>query len=271
MMSIVQSGALWTTQVACLNDSKEIDYAADLFLRSLAKNLNDPNLPEISKRFVEQVIITTPRRAALESEFYVACLSEVEDDLSQWRGYAGGEGGFALGFDVNLMTSSVTGMGLLSKVSYDEKYNSDLASRIAQETISLFENGVASRPGVNPADWANAFMPEWRWLITHLGASVKHPSFSAEREWRYIRGGIESDIPSMKYRSRGSAITSHIPCSFLPSESSGPQILSLSDIIIGPSRYADVSEYSIRRLLATAQHYAPGSVSVRKSTTPFQG
>lgn len=271
MMGIVQSGSIWTTQVACLNDSKEIDYAADLFLGAMHANLSDPNLSSTSRNFVEGIIQTTPRRTALESEFYVACLTEVGDDLSQWRGYAGGEGGFAIGFDVKMMISSVTGMGYLSKVSYDPKYNSNLARRIAAATIAIFENGIAARPGVNPEDWANAFMPDWRWLITHLGASVKHPSFCAEREWRYIRSLVPSDISTMKYRSRGGMITSHIPRGFLPSSGSGPQVLSLSDILIGPSRHADASEISVHRLLATAQHYAPGSVVVHKSTIPFQG
>lgn len=30
--------------------------------------------------------------------YFVACFSEVEDDLSQWRGYGGGDCGYAIGF-----------------------------------------------------------------------------------------------------------------------------------------------------------------------------
>ena len=59
----------------------------------------------------------TSRDFAGEGHF-VTCFSEVEDDLSQWRGYGGGECGYALGFDAfpHALSQIIQGLKLLAQL-----------------------------------------------------------------------------------------------------------------------------------------------------------
>jgi hypothetical protein len=97
-IKIIQSGELWATQTACLNDTTELVYSADQLLRRVKAKMDAPHNPAIDP-------ILTRLNEALSnpdievSSVFVTCLSERRDDLSQWRAYAGGEGGYAVQFD----------------------------------------------------------------------------------------------------------------------------------------------------------------------------
>jgi hypothetical protein len=91
-VGIVESGSLYATQVACLNDSTEIRYALKLYRDALTelreKNAQDTDAQE----FLSQVIAMSSDDPSSPSHgpsrFFVTCFSSVEDDLNQWRAYS---------------------------------------------------------------------------------------------------------------------------------------------------------------------------------------
>ena len=92
---------MWATQVACLNDTTELTYAADR-LRQRVKRRTLVATPTDSlkvgtfrSRLAEVLLNPYPETAGM----FVTYFTEKRDDLSQWRSYSGGEGGYAIQFD----------------------------------------------------------------------------------------------------------------------------------------------------------------------------
>ena len=119
---------------------------------------------------------------------YVTCFCEEGDLLSQWRGYAAGVGGFALGFrvaeedfdpgvDTELdMLGGTTSRVRLIKVAYSHE---------AQQTLV---DNVVDRMGATGEEPALQELFE-------LHVSLKNPAFAEEDEWRLITfRKDESDI-----------------------------------------------------------------------------
>ena len=97
LISIIESGTLYSTQVSCLNDATEIRYAASKLREALSSMLPGMKTEDPTTKFLERYIEllhdndAVPNNVALP--YFVSCFSTLEDDLSQWRSYSGGENG----------------------------------------------------------------------------------------------------------------------------------------------------------------------------------
>jgi hypothetical protein len=109
LIGIVSSGALWATDLGFMNDSTEFIYGRSMIL-SQAPEMATKAQSEMGKRLLNAVddIVYKP------GGFYAACFCENGDLLSQWRGYAGGVGGYSIGFTAHnwTQTQSWGGFGL---------------------------------------------------------------------------------------------------------------------------------------------------------------
>jgi hypothetical protein len=97
LIGILTSGQIWSTQIACLNDSLEHRYFAGLVHAAVnveRKRNTDPDI-DVLLRVADDALSNVD--TSTEGRF-VACFSEVRDDLAQWRGYGGGECAFSIGF-----------------------------------------------------------------------------------------------------------------------------------------------------------------------------
>jgi hypothetical protein len=120
LIEIIKSGELWATQVACLNDSSELLYPIELLRAKVCKASKSPIslevgflLKQIEEGLSAQTIDTEGR--------FLSCFSEDGDDLSQWRAYGGGEGGYAIEFDSLHLRQNQPPTTILGKVEYREK------------------------------------------------------------------------------------------------------------------------------------------------------
>src|SRR4051812_47152814 len=90
-LGIIQSGSIYATQVASLNDLNETKYATDLFKAAIRQLIEEKKDDEVARGFLHRVLDfvkddpTTPTHGT--SKFFVACFSAEEDDLSQWDRY----------------------------------------------------------------------------------------------------------------------------------------------------------------------------------------
>jgi len=101
LTSIVESGSIFATQVSCLNDATEIRYSAKGLreaLSALASGM-DEQQPEAAfvKRYIQLLQDNEAAPNSVALPYFVSCFSSLEDDLSQWRSYGGGENGYAIG------------------------------------------------------------------------------------------------------------------------------------------------------------------------------
>src|SRR5580704_1767642 len=98
LIEMIGSGEMWSTQLGCLNDASEVVYPIELLHAKAKKHLAASTVPEVTT-LLERIVSGLAKSSILTEGRFVACFSEDGDDLSQWRGYSGGEGGYSLEFD----------------------------------------------------------------------------------------------------------------------------------------------------------------------------
>ena len=131
LAKMLKSGEIWSTQVSCLNDSQEIRHGLDL-MRDVLKHLpTGGDRHDAFKAFLMDRLTKLPRSYM---NCFVLCLSEKKNDLSQWRGYSGGENGVSVGLDSDALLSKIatSRMPRLVKVEYDEMENRRKARQLLE-------------------------------------------------------------------------------------------------------------------------------------------
>jgi hypothetical protein len=94
-LGILQSSTLFAAQVAALNDSKETEYATDLFKQAVRQVIAEKSADNDAVTFLNAVLEfvkeepENPTRGI--SKFFVTCFSADGDDVNQWAKYAKGK------------------------------------------------------------------------------------------------------------------------------------------------------------------------------------
>ena len=134
LLGILQSREIWSTHYTCLNDEAELNAGF-----KLAANLINLYEQKFQQKEHVQILLAQMKRLLLgevlpelkqppfgfpESflgehyECFVTSFSEENDDLAQWRAYGSGEGGYALGFEPEIVdhVSNTPPLGSVSLV-----------------------------------------------------------------------------------------------------------------------------------------------------------
>jgi hypothetical protein len=263
LMGIVESGTIFATQVSSLNDATEIRYSAmrlrDALTKILAEMNDDQPALIIMKKYLEllQDDDASPNSVALP--YFVSCFSSLEDDLSQWRSYGGGENGYAIG----IFTKDLFGAtnSLVARVNYDPDLHMKLADEAARATIRFYEEGL--KMGIE--NWENQFLLAWDSALTQLAPLAKDPGFSVEKEVRVIDQLQGYELGQLKVLQRKTMMSRHLPMKF-PASGQTSRV-PISRVIIGPCRHREITRVSVDTLLR-AHGYQ--NVSVVSSQRPYQ-
>lgn len=264
LIGILQSGELWSTHVSCLNDQMELRYSRRLLLNKIIEVSNGIVSKE-GMRFLELVKLRLAEDDTTTSEWFVTSFSTKMDDLSQWRAYGFGEGGYAIGFDFSKLNdrNKVDNADIVP-ICYDIETQSDIAKNVAQMTLRYFLQGLSGKDR-NFETWSEKFLIEWGKHLTYLAPLIKHPKFFEEHEWRLVRQLRPNEHTKLTYRSKSTMIARHLPLKL----SEPDKILPITKIIVGPSRNKNVSRISVGDLLKSSL-YPDGKVQVVESEVPFQ-
>lgn len=269
LIAIVETGSLWATQLSCLNDYSELSYAMRLVRREL-EALHSLHRGNVAVTLMlDSAIDGLQERYSATNEWFVCCLSANEDDLSQWRAYGRGEGGYAIG-----LSSAVLGLlgarqyHFLAAVNYDTAAHLALAKVIAAEVVRSFTQSLAANPNRNSAlaAWINQFLGAWRNSLVYLGPILKDAAFQAEHEWRIMHRLQPGDVKNLKFRQKQTLMSRHLPLHFRPPD--GSNVLPIAKVLVGPSRNAHVSQVSVGDLL-NAHSYGSGT-PIAASKIPYQ-
>ena len=270
LLSIVESGSIYATQVLSLNDSSEVRYGQHLIRDAfLTVRSAEDSLPPVEAEFLERLIknsveLDAPNRP---SDWFVTCFSREKDDLSQWRAYGGGENGFAIAFRAKLLFHPEN---LLVRVNYSKEQHLAVCTNLAKATLDFFREGLAARTEQKDRDsWPDEFLQEWdRWL-QQLAPMVKDPAFKTENEYRIIHRFNGYEMAKLRFRQKQSLMSLHLPLLFPPpaSATSHSNMLPIQEIMVGPSRHKEVSRVSVELFMRQKGYFA---VPVTVSTIPFQ-
>lgn len=215
---------------------------------------------------LEEIIEVLERPIRGLPGWYVTCFTEDGDELSQWRGYGSGEGGFSIEFDsIYMRGMSHQGQVMLGKVEYDEVKQDQFFDDVLNHTIIFFLKGIKNQRAPTKKQWLQDFLSCWSYHTGFFPTMVKHPKFKQEREWRLLFPFSTEAIPRMRFLQRNSMLTKHVPIRFKIG-ADGNSRLPLKSIVVGPCRHTDISKISVGDLLRT--HGYKASVSITK--IPYQ-
>jgi hypothetical protein len=202
LLGILESGALWVTQIQYLNDSTEFGLALKLALeRAVARKTTENNA--VCVAMLDSVIGWIKEIKI----FNICSVSFCEDSdlLSQWRGYAENSG-YSVGFQTDaLADKSETIGGHLFRCIYEN----DIQSQIVDEIITASLSSVVDlNKENNSEEYTNSIIhgiaDKVKRSIVKYGVCFKDAKFKEEREWRIII--YAPIIKDFKFRHGKSAI-----------------------------------------------------------------
>jgi Protein of unknown function (DUF2971) len=243
LISIIESGTIFATQVSCLNDATEIRYSAAILREVLSEMLETLSEDERVLTFLRTFISlledddNLPNHNALP--YFVCCFSALQDDLSQWRCYGGGENGYAIGIRTSELMEAP--FSAVAKVNYNPETHLKLAKDVAQATIRFYKEGLDT----NHPNWDETFLKVWDDVLSFVAPVIKNPGFASEKEVRVIRQLQGSDIPNIRILQRKTMMSRHLPMTF----PSGAKSLPIAKVMVGPSRHKAITKNSVDLLL----------------------
>jgi hypothetical protein len=174
LIKIIESGELWATHISCLNDTTEFTYAVEQVHKRVREKLltaSHSHAP-LLKRFDE--MLSNPGTEI--APFFVACFSQRKDDLSQWRAYSGGEGGYALQFDPQKLAAlGAQEQILLFRVEYNPDIHSRMFDDVVKWSEEFFFSCEGSHRAPNQEAWIEEFLTFWLHQIVFFAPCLKHP------------------------------------------------------------------------------------------------
>ena len=265
LLGILSTRTIWATDVEFLNDAEELTYArkdvvAELYRRAdeifPIEQLDPPDTAEWSQATILRSAANTlaqPTETAYH--VYVTCFCEDQNLLSQWRAY-GTDGGYAIGFRTSALVeilglpdaSTKETMHLhLEQVAYGLEH--------AWPRLDAVLDRVAPSPTGHPTErgYKRAMT-----IVLPVVASIKHPDFSEEHEWRLVttETGVRDQV---HFRAEQTRVVPYLKF-VLPRG-------AIANVVVGPGQHSDVRMNGIWQLLARQDMR---DVKIIGSTTPLR-
>ena len=281
LQGILDSGRLWGTHVAFLNDSQELDYGigeicnmVEAFAGEWSWAAEQPDSKDADhQKSVSEMIKAVQKFITNNMEIlkpnlgpFVSCLSTSQDQLSQWRGY-GQSGGYAIRFDPKLLGSSIQHVDrdgkvregpkpALVKVQYIPSEFYRQITEMVTEHVATFAKTM-SIEDEREMDQAQITI-RYKLLkkLMEVAPQLKHHKFAEEQEYRIITQGTEDFYTPTKL-------------GFVPRVLIEFDLRAIKEIMVGPGEFADIRKLSIERYLEeNARRY--GGTPVTLSEVPYR-
>lgn len=244
LLGIFENGSLWATRIHYMNDSKEFSHAIELAtstLLALKARRPDRKYQELCSAVLNH--LETISKLAL----YVACFSEVEDSLSQWRGYCPPRFGYSLGFDGEKLRQIALAQGFeLRPCIYDRQKQLEIVNNWALTTLEALLSNCPddTDPTQFTFDNCNTFLHQFIGFAPYM----KDNSFKDELEWRLV-GLIPSNDSRVGLRHGLSMLIPYVPIKLNLSTDDSP----IWNICIGPTPHIELATNSVTLLFQKAK------------------
>jgi hypothetical protein len=206
---------------------------------------------------------------------YFAAFCEKGNLLSQWRAYAGTQG-FAIEFDplaikgeLTLTTKAPARNLRLAKVEYDPAKQHKNFRELIEEVSDTVESAKVGKSG---AALPTALVEFTRMVLSSWAATVKHPGFEEEQEWRMIFQPLitekEQYLSTSEFvvRLEGPEFVTHVE--FIPDQKvlgKRGRKLPIRSIVCGPNVEMRSAKRAVEILLRNNGY---DGVEIRKSEIP---
>jgi hypothetical protein len=257
LIKIVEGGVFWASNIHYLNDGREVAHAVQIveseFLRLAHERVEHQYFVNIVRELLA---------GSSSPNVFVVSFSENGDLLSQWRAYCPPGRGVSIGIQEEDLRGAVAAQGLrFVQCVYDPDQQRAIAAEMVERLLSEYEqleDGADTDHRADCGELASVFVDD----VAYVAPAVKDPAFSEEREWRVVwrRRGSRRDI---QHRQGTSFI---VPFVEFPVPSVYDR-LAISEVVVGPTAHAELSQEAIRSLLGSCRIPAH---NVRLSRVPFR-
>lgn len=260
--SILEKKRLWLTDVRFLNDAEEMSEGFKIIIKYLSYQVE--KFPDRHEQFysaVEYIKGSIMRREGYGLDrrpVFVSSFSQSGDLLSQWRAY----GGYALEFDTDAFSFP------LSECLYDEDQKYDEAASVSLDCALVIAQSMQENDGQLDEHGYEAFSK-----IIGLAATMKHDSFSEEREYRIVQGhDIDPDVEDgldINFRPRGNLLVPYVEIEI--------HVESIKTIMVGPMRDQELAYASMKAFVDKVnldsfnqENFSLHDINVVKSSIPYR-
>ena len=175
-------------------------------------------------------------------------MSEESDLLSQWRGYCPHSGGYSIGFANDFWRGMIAPFSFtLRQCVYDQNRQRGIIDEALR--LSLTE------------DRGEHSIESFELYYRFIRPTLKHPSFSEEKEWRLLSVDDHSLFDGIRFRPADGFVVPYYPMRFSDAE------LPIVEIVVGPSSSPHLAAISVEHVLRSnkLEH-----VAVRVSDSPLR-
>lgn len=249
LVSILKSTQIWASNIAFLNDTKEIEHAVDYAKNAIGNRLNRTDLTSDERLALEEM---SQACGSAAKRYYVASFSEDQDLLSQWRAYCPPGGGYSLGISSeHLLSVSRDQQFLLSPCIYDHRSQYQIMVEFTEFFLQIFRERALQQ------DDQLALRKNLAWEfaqhVTRFGPTLKHPTFQEEREWRLISPMVQEPHPHLDFRGTPSRVVPFYKFSL--STEAHPDLVRAGTnqltTIVGPTSDRDSSGMAVQFLMTS--------------------
>jgi hypothetical protein len=206
LLGIFESDSIWATQIHYLNDTKEFAHAieeAKAFLYRAKQGAADATDVALC------IALSESLERISQLSIYVTCFSEIEDSLSQWRGYCPPGFGYSLGLFGEELRKIAKPQGFeLVKCIYDPAQQREVVEAWAARTLRTLRQTLPS--GVSPQTHVEQSGHTFFTEFVTFGPVLKDVAFRNEYEWRLV-GLVPSNDPRVRLRSGRSMLVPYVP------------------------------------------------------------
>jgi hypothetical protein len=255
-LGILDREELWATQVQYMNDAREWSVAIDLAKSVLKKRL--PMIDDESgKRLVRDIV--SDLRAIADVNVCSVSFCCDPDLLSQWRGYAGADGGFAIGFRAGALHEIARrDGGLFGHCIYEEAKQAVVIDGMIDDAL-----GHLAKMD-QPTDFnISRLSLEFRRALVRYGAFFKDCNFRAEDEWRLVTWVMDYQDENFCFRPGKSMLTPYYKISLRE----GAWVAEIVAVTVGPCPHPQLAKLAVDGLL---QKHQLSAVKSKPSAIPYR-
>ncbi|MBQ9189263.1 MAG: DUF2971 domain-containing protein [Clostridia bacterium] len=293
--SIIKNRSLWLSDMTQSNDSYEIykyvDIVKDAIKNCLASlpAINREDTPQKGPRMKEYHQVENLRKvyklaikklSSFGASYYclAICFSDMQDNLSQWRGYGDDGFGISIGFDEQRI-EELYNQHILFKYD-DVKYYRSINDELIQEKIRKYLEelkNIGLNIGLAQKDIDHAIKNWCTTILDNDAPFFKPTGFIDERETRFCfvryihspeiaRPQAESHLHGVDFHVGNTAIVPHY---VLKLEDASGNFMTdvIREVTIGP---CNGSTPNTVRLFLAKNGFDYANIIIKKSTIPYR-
>ncbi len=267
--SIIQTGVLRATHIGYMNDASEYLKAVTMLYLEIRSRYERESIPDELRTLFDEL---RRRVEATQPEnfprIFVACFSESDNSLNQWRSYARGDGGFNVGFDSASVERLIARPGLycsLVPVIYDTKTLRELVAAFVDWIIDTYPKHLAQPGTLDAAEHMDLWLNAVAGVSSGLAALFKDEAFFEEREFRLI---CFSGISNIKFHPKINLLSAYVDLP-LSESSDGKGLMPINEVWAGPGRHTILNRVAAKALLSQ-KGYDVQTIPVVSSNIAFR-